>query len=88
MLNFGGGFSSVSTKEKSSRQQLVKQKQISSTSSKYHVQRGPPKALRRILRHLGKRKQVLSSFWLEHTVEKGNFRFVFCVQSMGVCCTG
>ena len=25
MLNFGGGFSSMSTKEKSSRQQLVKQ---------------------------------------------------------------
>ena len=69
MLNFGGGFSKVSTKEKSTRQELG-QKQRSSTSSKYHVQRGPPKALRRILRHLGKRKQVLSSFWLEHTVEK------------------
>ena len=80
MLNFGGGFSSV-FKEKSSpttcqtKADIIYIIKVSCTTR-------TPKALRRILRHLGKRKQVLSSFWLRQ-VEKWKTRLYLCSKHGG-----
>jgi hypothetical protein len=78
IVNFGGGFTEVTTKFRSHKSSLAK-KHIASSSSKYRVQRGPPKMLKRILKHLGKRKQVLTSFWMEHTVEKWKQTLLYLV---------
>ena len=78
-LNFGGGYSKISTLDAPQNGSSLKHKGHMHGSSKYRVQRGPPKMLKRILKHLGKRKQVLTSFWMEHTVEKWKHTLLYLV---------
>ena len=68
-LNFGGGYSKISTLDAPQNGSSLKHKghmhgsEISCTT-------WTTKDVETILKHLGKRKQVLTSFWMEHTVEK------------------
>jgi len=82
ILNTGGGHSTFvpgSRLEGHQHHNHATQQSYKKSTKGFHLQKGPPKTLGRILKRLHKQKNTIATFWMDHTVSKWKHTLMFLI---------
>jgi hypothetical protein len=82
ILSTGGGHSTLvpgSRLEGHQHHNHATQHSYKKSTKGFHVQKGPPKTLGRILKRLHKQKNTIATFWMDHTVGKWKHTLMFLI---------